>query len=32
MVYSFIARHRYQWMGRSETCRVPSPKERARFI
>lgn len=32
MVYSVIARHRYQWMGRSETCRVPSPKERSRFI
>lgn len=32
LVYSVIARHRYQWMGKSETCRVPSPKERARFI
>lgn len=32
LLYSFIARHRYQWMGKSETCRVPSPKERARFI
>ncbi len=32
LVYSFIARHRYQWMGRSENCRVPSPKERNRFI
>ena len=32
MVYSFIARHRYQWMGKSDTCRVPTPKERARFI
>lgn len=32
MVYSFIAQHRYQWMGKSDTCRVPSSKERARFI
>jgi predicted DCC family thiol-disulfide oxidoreductase YuxK len=32
LVYSFVARHRYQWMGRSETCRVPSPKERNKFI
>jgi len=32
MVYSFIARHRYQWMGKSDTCRVPSPKEQAKFI
>ncbi|GJL60416.1 MAG: hypothetical protein NPIRA03_32730 [Nitrospirales bacterium] len=32
MVYSFIARHRYQWMGKSDTCRVPTQNERARFI
>jgi predicted DCC family thiol-disulfide oxidoreductase YuxK len=32
MVYDFIARHRYQWMGKSDTCRVPTPKERTRFI
>jgi len=32
LVYSVIARHRYQWMGKSDTCRVPSPEERARFI
>jgi len=32
LVYSVIARHRYQWMGKSDTCRVPSPKEQARFI
>lgn len=31
-VYSVIARYRYRWMGKSETCRVPSPQERARFI
>jgi predicted DCC family thiol-disulfide oxidoreductase YuxK len=32
LVYRVIARHRYRWMGRSETCRIPSPKEQARFI
>ena len=32
LVYSFIARHRYQWMGKSDSCRVPTSKERARFI
>ena len=32
MVYSVIARNRYQWMGKSDTCRVPTPEERARFI
>ena len=32
MVYSFIARHRYQWMGKSDSCRVPTSNERTRFI
>lgn len=31
-LYGIIARHRYRWMGKSDTCRVPSPRERARFI
>ena len=31
-VYDFVARHRYQWMGKADTCRVPSPNERARFV
>lgn len=31
-VYRFIARHRYRWFGRSETCRVPTPELRARFL
>ena len=31
-VYRVIARNRYRWMGKSDTCRVPSPQERARFI
>lgn len=31
-IYSVIARHRYRWLGKSDTCRVPSPEERARFI
>jgi len=31
-IYDFVARHRYQWMGKADTCRVPSPKERARFV
>lgn len=30
--YDFVARHRYKWMGKAETCRVPTPKERARFV
>lgn len=31
-VYDFVARHRYKWMGKTETCRVPTPSERARFV
>jgi predicted DCC family thiol-disulfide oxidoreductase YuxK len=31
-IYDFVARHRYKWMGKAETCRVPTPSERARFV
>lgn len=31
-VYRWIARNRYRWFGRSETCRVPTPELRARFL
>ena len=32
MVYSFIARHRYGWMGKSTSCRVPTAKDHQRFV
>ena len=32
VVYDFVARHRYQWMGRAAICRVPTQAERDRFI
>jgi len=32
MVYNFIARHRYRIFGKKESCRMPTPEERARFI
>lgn len=32
MVYDFVARHRYQWFGKHETCRIPTADERARFL
>jgi predicted DCC family thiol-disulfide oxidoreductase YuxK len=31
-VYRFIARHRYGWFGKSETCRIPTPELRSRFL
>lgn len=30
--YRTFARHRDRWFGRRETCRIPSPEERARFL
>lgn len=30
--YRFIAKHRYQWFGRTEACQIPSANERSRFI
>ncbi len=31
-VYDRVARNRYRIFGKSETCRVPTPEQRARFI
>jgi predicted DCC family thiol-disulfide oxidoreductase YuxK len=30
--YNYIARHRYKWFGRSESCMVPQPEVKARFL
>jgi predicted DCC family thiol-disulfide oxidoreductase YuxK len=30
--YSVVARHRYWIFGKKETCRMPTPSERARFL
>ncbi|MBK9947953.1 MAG: DUF393 domain-containing protein [Nitrospira sp.] len=32
VVYDFVARHRYWWMGRAATCRVPAREVRDRFV
>ena len=32
IAYDFIARNRYRFFGKKETCRIPTPEERARFL
>lgn len=31
-VYEWIAKNRYRLFGKKDTCRIPSPEERARFL
>jgi len=31
-VYRFVAANRYRWFGKRESCRMPSPAERSRFL
>lgn len=31
-VYDWIARNRFRWFGRRDTCRVPTPEERSLFL
>lgn len=31
-VYDWIARNRYRWFGKQESCRIPTPEYRARFL
>lgn len=31
-VYDFIARHRYKWYGKMESCWLPTPDLKKRFI
>lgn len=30
--YDWVARNRYRWFGKSESCRMPSPEERRLFL
>jgi predicted DCC family thiol-disulfide oxidoreductase YuxK len=30
--YRFVARHRYRWFGRQDSCWLPTPELRARFL
>ncbi len=31
-VYRWVAANRYRWFGKKDTCRLPTPEERARFV
>lgn len=31
-IYDWIARNRYKWFGKKETCRLPTDKERNKFL
>lgn len=31
-LYRWVARHRYQWFGRRDACRMPRPGEKERFL
>jgi predicted DCC family thiol-disulfide oxidoreductase YuxK len=31
-VYDLVARNRYRWFGRQESCMIPTPELRARFL
>ncbi|HVK59918.1 MAG TPA: DCC1-like thiol-disulfide oxidoreductase family protein [Bdellovibrionales bacterium] len=31
-VYRIVATNRYRWFGKLETCRIPTPEERSRFL
>ena len=31
-IYNWIARNRYKWFGKKESCMIPTPEIRARFL
>ena len=31
-VYNFIARNRFRWFGRADSCMMPTPENNARFV
>lgn len=31
-VYSIVARNRYKWFGKNDSCLIPTPEIKARFI
>lgn len=31
-IYKWIGRNRYKWFGKQETCMIPTPEQRSRFL
>jgi predicted DCC family thiol-disulfide oxidoreductase YuxK len=31
-IYNYIAKNRYKWFGKKESCMIPTPEMRAKFI
>lgn len=31
-IYDFIAKNRYKWFGKQESCKLPLPEDRERFL
>ncbi len=31
-IYDWVAKNRYKWFGRQESCMIPTPEVRARFL
>jgi predicted DCC family thiol-disulfide oxidoreductase YuxK len=31
-IYNWIGKNRYHWFGKKNTCRLPTPEEKAKFI
>ena len=32
LIYDWIGKNRYRWFGRKETCRLPTPEEKEKFL
>ncbi|UYW02040.1 thiol-disulfide oxidoreductase DCC family protein [Flavobacterium agricola] len=32
IAYDYFAKNRYKWYGKSESCRIPTPAEKAKFL
>jgi len=32
IIYRFVAKNRYRWFGKKESCRMPTPEERELFL